>query len=101
MTIKIQGSRDWDFREVNKKAGILNKRNKAIINGHKQKYGDVTWHHVDYDPKTNTARMQLVTRADHEAKLPHKGSVKAFEDFTGTVYDTDEAKAAAKKINSH
>ena len=100
VTIKMQGSRDWDFREANKKSKILGKRGKATINAHREVYGEVTWHHATYNPDDNTAVMQLVKRADHEASLPHEGSVSQFEQKTGFKYESDEAKDAAKKLNS-
>ena len=99
VTIKMQGSRDWDFREANKKSKILGKRGKATINAHREVYGEVTWHHATYNPDDNTAVMQLVKRADHEASLPHEGSVSQFEQKTGFKYESDEAKDAAKKLN--
>ena len=100
VTIKMQGSRDWDFREANKKSKILGKRGKATINAHREVYGEVTWHHASYNPDDNTAVMQLVKRADHEASLPHEGSVSQFEQKTGFKYESDEAKDAAKTLNS-
>ncbi|MBN6065165.1 HNH endonuclease, partial [Aggregatibacter actinomycetemcomitans] len=99
VTISMQGYRDGDFKAANAAAGINGARGKPTIGAHKSVYGDVTWHHMDYDPATNTATMQLVQRADHEASLPHKGSVKDFEDATGLKYESDEAKSKAQQLN--
>lgn len=101
VTIQMQGSRDGDFKAANTGAGLNGKRGKPTIDAHKQTYGEVTWHHATYDSKTNTAVMQLVTTPDHEATLPHKGSVKEFEDATGTVYESAEAKDKAKELNNN
>ncbi len=99
-TIQMQGSRDWDFKAANTNVGLNGSRGKPTINAHKDVYGDVVWHHATYDPKTNTAKMQLVTSADHNASKPHKGSVKAFEVATGTEYESTAAKNKAKKLNT-
>ena len=99
VTIKMQGSRKQDFNTANKEAGILGCKGKATTTSHKDHYGEVTWHHVDYDPKTNAARMQLVTTADHVASLPHGGSVSDFEQAHGVVYESKEAKDLAKALN--
>jgi RHS repeat-associated protein len=101
VTIKMQGDRKWDFKAANVEAGISGVSGKPTINAHKQVYGDVTWHHATYDPKTNTAIMQLVRTSDHEASLPHQGSVKDFENATNTEYGSNEAKEKAKKLNAH
>ncbi|WP_062058226.1 RHS repeat-associated core domain-containing protein [Aquimarina longa] len=95
-TIQMQGSRSQDFKAANSNVGLNGKRGKPTGNAHKEIHGDVVWHHVDYDPETNTAKMQLVSSADHNASKPHKG----FEDHTGTVYESPEAKAEAKKLNA-
>ncbi|MBS9781626.1 MAG: HNH endonuclease [Gammaproteobacteria bacterium] len=99
VTIQMQGSRAADFKAANSNSNILGTRGNPTINAHKATYGDVTWHHVDYDPKTNQAKMQLVSRKDHEATFPHKGSVKDFEDAHGVKYGTPEAKNKAKELN--
>lgn len=80
----MQGSRNLDFKVVNENVSFKGISGKVTGNAHKLKYGDVTWHHPSYDPKTNTTKMQLVTTANHNAVIPHKGSVKEFEDFTQT-----------------
>ena len=99
VTIHMQGSRSQDFKVANKEAGILGKRKKATIGAHKTTYGDVTWHHASYNPKDNTAVMQLVKRADHEATLPHEGAVKQFESKTGYKYESQVAINEARKLN--
>ena len=98
--IKMQGSRPLDDRAANDKAGILGCRGKATISSHKDQYGEVTWHHAGYDPKTNTARMQLVTTADHVASLPHGGAVAEFQKAHGVEYGSNEAKDLAKALNN-
>ena len=100
VTIQMQGDRKWDFRAANTEAGINGVSGKPTIDAHQQVYGDVTWHHASYDPKTNTATMQLVRTPDHMASLPHQGSVKDFEDATNTKYGSTEAKKKAKKLNT-
>ena len=46
-----------------------------------------TWHHMDdFNPKTGESTMQLVKRIDHEGSLPHTGSVKQMENYTGVKY---------------
>ncbi|WP_394358562.1 HNH endonuclease [Porphyromonas gulae] len=101
VTIQMQGDRKLDFKAANAEAGLNGVRGNPTIDAHRQMYGDVTWHHATYDPKTNTAIMQLVRTSDHEASLPHQGSVKEFEDATGTKYGSADAKEKAKKLNSH
>nr|HPI54302.1 RHS repeat-associated core domain-containing protein [Chitinophagaceae bacterium] len=69
VVIKMQGSRGRDFTEAYRLAGI----DKSGANG-------FTWHHVDdFDPKTGTCTMQLVTTEAHVASFPHGGSVSQFE----------------------
>ena len=100
VTIDAQGYRDGDFKAANAEAGINGKRGKPTINAHRNTHGKVTWHHVDYDPETNTMRMQLVTTADHEATLPHEGSAKHFRDHHNLAeYDSEESKRVAKELN--
>ncbi|MGG6229985.1 HNH endonuclease [Tenacibaculum sp. SDUM215027] len=96
----MKGSRNWDFKAANENVGLTGKSGKVTIDAHKYQHGDVVWHHVDYDPKTNTAKMQLVSSEDHNASKPHKGSVAAFEKATGTEYESPEAKKKAKKLNA-
>ncbi|WP_202632374.1 RHS repeat-associated core domain-containing protein, partial [Cronobacter sakazakii] len=79
--ITMQGSRDRDFTEAYKQAGIT----KAEAHGY-------TWHHVDdFDPNTGKTTMQLVKTSAHEATFPHKGSVSQFEKHFGVKYGTQEA----------
>jgi RHS repeat-associated protein len=99
VTIKMQGSRDDDFREANRKAKLFGCRGKPTIDSHKLHHGDVTWHHATYNKKTNTAVMELVLRVDHEATFPHAGSVSDFEKAHGVDYESDEAIAAAEELN--
>lgn len=101
-TIKMQGSRDADFKEANRLAGLHGCRGKPTIDAHNQQPGqteELTWHHATYNKKTNTAVMELVTRADHEAKIPHSGSVSDYEKAHGVKYETDAGKAKAKALN--
>ena len=98
VTIYMQGSRGADFKAANAEAGIHGARGTATQGAHRAKYGDVTWHHVDYDSQSNRAKMQLVTRKDHEAKFPHAGSVSDFEKAHGVKYETPEAKKKASKL---
>ncbi|ELY6347080.1 RHS domain-containing protein, partial [Cronobacter muytjensii] len=79
--ITMQGSRDRDFTEAYKQAGIT----KAEAHGY-------TWHHVDdFDPSTGKTTMQLVKTSAHEATFPHKGSVSQFEKHFGVKYGSQEA----------
>ena len=98
VTIYMQGSRGADFKAANAEAGIHGARGTATQGAHRAKYGDVTWHHVDYDSQSNRAKMQLVTRKDHEAKFPHAGSVSDFEKAHGVKYETPEAKKKASNL---
>lgn len=66
-------------RAANERAKIFGKRGKAIINAHRDVYGEITWHHATYNADDNTAVMQLVKWADYETSLPHEGSVSQFE----------------------
>ncbi|HDR1023030.1 TPA: HNH endonuclease [Pasteurella multocida] len=36
------------------------------------------WHHVDYDPATNTGTMQLVKQQAHSG-IPHRGGVAVYK----------------------
>ncbi len=99
-TIQMQGGRGRDFKAANANVGLNGQRGRPTQNAHRDIHGDVTWHHASYDPATNTAKMQLVSTPDHQARLPHKGSVKDFEDFTGTTYETSAAKSRAKQLNA-
>ena len=99
VVIKLQGSRGRDFAMANELAELYGKRGKPTQNAHKQISGDVTWHHVDYNPVTNEARMQLVTTVDHEATFSHSGSVSEFENYHGVKYETSEAKKMADELN--
>ena len=91
----MQGDRELDYKEANKAAEINGKRGKPTIKAHKDNYGDVVWHHVGYDEKTNSCIMQLVYTSEHKAKLPHEGAVKQFE----IGVDTKAAKDKAKELN--
>jgi len=98
VTIKMQGSRGKDFKEANRLANLCGKSGKPTQNAHRDRYGDVTWHHATYNPKTNTAVMELVSTADHEAKYPHAGSVSDFESEHGVEYGPD-AVDECEKLN--
>nr|WP_198044743.1 RHS repeat-associated core domain-containing protein [Lysinibacillus timonensis] len=52
-------------------------------------------HHIDYDPKTNTMRMQFVHEEYH--KHPHIGGADEFKKDTGFKYGSPEAVAEATK----
>jgi RHS repeat-associated protein len=100
--IKAQGSREFDYRAANKEAGLNGPSGRPTIEAHHTVYGEgeTVWHHATYDPKTNTMRMQLVTVKDHQASLPHKGSVADYKSTQGvTKYGTTDAKAKAKALN--
>jgi hypothetical protein len=78
--IPMQGSRDRDFVQATKEAGM-----KAQPEGY-------TWHHLDdFNPETGTTTMQLVKTEAHEAMFPHSGSVSQFEQHFGIKYDTQDA----------
>ena len=72
--IQMQGSRGADFKAANVEVDFNGVRGKPTQQAHRG-LGDVVWHHADYNLATNTARMQLVSIADHDAKIPHSGSV--------------------------
>ncbi len=99
VTIKMQGSRGKDDAEANRIAKLHGCRGKPTQSSHKAVYGEVTWHHATYNPKTNTAVMELVTMADHEASCPHSGAVSDFEKTHNVTYGEADAKAKAKKLN--
>ena len=101
VTISMQGDNNWDFRAANEKSGLFGTNGKATINAHRAKYGKVTWHHESYDPKTNTARMQLITTRDHEKTFPHSGAVSQFEKEHDVKYGSSEAKEKAKSLNKN
>ncbi|POR20627.1 hypothetical protein BWK58_13825 [Flavobacterium columnare] len=87
--IKMKGSRGADFTKAYKKAGIKGSVKTQVDSQY-------TWHHMhDFDPNTGETTMQLVKTKTHEASLPHKGSVSQFEKFTGTKYESFEAKEFA------
>ncbi len=93
VTIQLQGNRYGDFKEANV-AGGFGKSGKSTPQGY-------TWHHMDdYDPVSNTSSMQLVKREAHEASFPHMGSVKQYQDAHGVKYETPEARAVARELNS-
>lgn len=54
-------------------------------------------HHIDYDPKTNTTRMQFVYAPNH--KHDHTGGAHDFKENTGFKYGSDEAVIEATKRN--
>lgn len=54
-------------------------------------------HHIDYDPQTNTMRMQFVHQDYHS--YSHVGGADDFYKATGFKYGTDEAVAEAAKRN--
>lgn len=97
----MQGSRGLDFAEANRLAGLNGKSGKATQSAHHHVYGknEMVWHHVDYDPVTNKAKMQLVTVTDHKAKIPHSGSVAEFEKAHGVTYGDKAAIDKAKELN--
>jgi RHS repeat-associated protein len=99
VTIKMQGSRPEDFKEANRIAKLYGCRGKPTQTSEKDVLGDVTWHHATYNPKTNTAVMELVTTADHEATFPHAGSVSDFEKTHNVDYGTQESLDLAEKLN--
>jgi hypothetical protein len=67
---------------ANKAAKIEN-----LIPPGKWKPNDYTWHHLDdFDPVTGECTMQLIKTSEHQKTLPHTGSVKQWENFTGKIY---------------
>jgi A nuclease of the HNH/ENDO VII superfamily with conserved WHH len=95
----MQGSRGLDFGVSNSNVGLKGPSGMPTQYAHQQ-LGDVVWHHADYDPVTNKAKMQLVTTADHKATFPHSGSVAEFEAHTNTKYGKPAAIQAAKGMNA-
>lgn len=85
MRIKLSGKRrgtDGDFHRANIEAGFSGVEAPTGPNGNKY-----TWHHLDdFDPETGESTMQLVRLEDHTGALPHTGSVKQYENYTGTKY---------------
>ena len=100
-TIQMQGSNNLDFRAANSNVGLNGVRGSATGNAHKLVHGDVVWHHVSYDPVTNTARMQLVSSVDHKATFPHKGAVAEFmsENNIEGKYGNAASKKKANALN--
>ena len=98
-TILMQGDRNMDFGVANEQVDIKGAGGRTTQTSHKT-LGDVVWHHADYDPATNTAKMQLVTTADHRSTFPHSGSVSQFEKAHGVTYGTRAAKDMAIKLNA-
>ena len=99
-TIKIQltGGRRGDFKNAIEAAGYNGVSGWPTGNAHPNGY---TWHHVnDYDHKSNTSTMQLVSTEAHMESLPHSGSVSQFEKANGVKYETPAAKQKAHKLNS-
>ena len=81
VTIAMQGTRDRDFTEAFKLAGI----SKSEATGY-------TWHHIDdFDPVTRKTTMQIVKTFAHQATFPHKASVSQFEKRFGVKYGSQEA----------
>ena len=99
VTIKMQGGRGRDFAEANRIAKFHGCRGKPTQKSHTDVHGDVTWHHATYNPKTNTAVMELVTTADHKAACPHSGSVSDYEKTHDVEYESQEAKDLADELN--
>ena len=99
-TVKIQltGGRRGDFKHANTVAGYHSASGNPTGTSHPVGY---TWHHLDdYDHKTNTSTMQLVSTEAHIASLPHAGSVSQFEKANGVKYETPAAKQRAHEINA-
>ena len=55
-------------------------------------------HHIDYDPTTNTMRMQFVSTIYHS--YPHFGGAGAFQRFTGFEYGSLDAIKWAQGKNA-
>jgi len=85
VTIKMQGSRARDFAAANRLANIQG--------GTPRNY---TWHHVNFDPNTGNAKMQLVSTDAHKS-VRHRGSVADFQDHFGVKYGTPEAVKKAQE----
>ncbi|APU09439.1 hypothetical protein A5M85_03820 [Cellulophaga lytica] len=60
--------------------------------------GNYHAHHIDYDPKTNTMRMQMVHK-DYHGTHSHIGGGNDFKQDTGFKYGSDDAIAEANKRN--
>ena len=104
-TIKMQGSRGGDFKEANRLSNFNGKKGEPTQYAHLDTHADTVWHHVDYNPVTNEAKMQLVSRADHRATIPHAGSVVEFEEFHrptlgNAKYGSPKAIEIASKLNN-
>ncbi|MGE7947558.1 RHS repeat domain-containing protein, partial [Lysinibacillus sp. NPDC093688] len=82
-TVEATGSYFNDRAALAKEAGI---------NDPGKKYRS---HHIDYDSKTNTMRMQFVHEDYH--KHPHIGGADDFKKDTGFKYGSPEAVAEANK----
>ena len=78
--IKLSGKRkgtDGDFHRANQEAGFPTTKAPE----------GYTWHQMnDFDPVTGESTMQLVKTTDHTGSLPHTGSVKQFENYSGATY---------------
>jgi hypothetical protein len=68
---------DGDFAEANREAGFPGNNPPGD--------GVYVWHHLDdFNPLTGECTMQLVRADVHN--ITHTGSVKQYENYTGTIY---------------
>ncbi|MCC8457799.1 hypothetical protein J8L69_09245 [Photorhabdus aegyptia] len=86
-TIKATGSYADDKINLYKAAGLNEYPSRKWIS-----------HHVDYNPKTNEMRMQLVNPKYHSH--PHIGGAHEFETHTGLKYGSQDAINEATRRNS-
>ena len=90
--IQVQGTRYYDFKEANIKAGFGD-----TAYSHPTGY---TWHHrKDFNPDTNTTTLELVKTGAHRETFPHAGSPAEFGEHHGVKYDTAEARNIAQREN--
>jgi len=81
----MQGSRGRDFTEANRLANISGGTPK-----------DYTWYHVNFDPSTGNAKMQLISTDAHRATR-HRGSVADFQDHFGVKHGIQESIDTARE----
>ncbi len=92
VTIELQGTRQRDFTEAGRQAGL--EPPSDVPEGY-------TWHHMDdFDPDTGTSTMQLVETEAHEATFPHRGSVAQYVDHHGEGYSSSSMEPWEKGLKS-
>lgn len=77
VSIQATGKRTKDFDAANAAAGLAETPDGYV------------WHHRDdYDVKTNTVTLELVTAEAHNATKPHSGGCAQYDAVHGPTYNT-------------